>query len=958
MSELILPLSNTQARGLAGKRWNYDGQTYFFKDYDPAEPGQPPWRSGAEGKAFPLLDENGQTAAYLKFFTTPSQVRLDRTHWLIAQEMQHWAPQLGAAPSAWVDSRESGLPGGVEFDFTGCLAAAAQGETWLELKYRLCENNIAFDRALRWQCVLDLVTALGVLENAGLVHGDLSPGNIVVNVRPPLEGPALAVVDFDAFVAETGGRRLALSVAQGGTYGTQGYCPPDLVARAQAGDLSVAPYSDRHSRDLLLLELLLAGPEFPPEMPPSKWPLEKLDLHYRALLATLPADEAAAIQHLQPQTAFSLPEQERPSSAELARMLALPLPTRQLRETPITPPKPVVIRRPTPQPARTPPPPAPAPLPPPAPPRRARSAWIFLAIVLLLATAGYGYWNIYLPAAAKAEARAKSNAEAKSAKEKADAEAKVEARAKAKMELEAKAKAEAEAKGLAAVLAGSPSGERWTNTLGMVFVGVPGAPAFSIWDTRVQDYQAFAAATACVWEPPSYSRKLTHPAVNVSWNDAEAFCQWLTAKESGDGKLAADQSYRLPTDDEWSVAVGLENEPGSWPKDKNGKIKGVYPWGTQWPPSRGAGNYDSKLRVDDFDYTSPVGSFHANKIGLFDMGGNVWQWCSDEYFPGSTSRVLRGGSWNDNEDLSSSYRNNRPPVIRNGSIGFRCVLAKGPRQAATNGPAPLAQPATTPLAIDVQATVPAPVGLPLGQYWTNTLGMVFAGVPGAPAFSIWETRAQDYQMFAKDGGHWWRGNYAHWVQVPSHPAVYINWDDAQAFCQWLTARERREGKLSAVQNYRLPTDAEWSMAVGLPIETGTTPSEKSSKIRNVYPWGKQWPPPKDAGNYQWSSFKGTSPVGSFAANQFGLFDLGGNVWEWCEDWFGTSQQSRVLRGASWDDRISGDLLSSYRSCREPHLHSFEMSQRIGFRCVLVLGGSTASWNATAPSAAKSVQSRD
>jgi hypothetical protein len=74
MANPILPLSNLQAKSLAGKRWVYNQQEYHFKGYDPAAPGQPPWRSGAEGKAFPLLDTNGQVVAYLKFFTTPSKV--------------------------------------------------------------------------------------------------------------------------------------------------------------------------------------------------------------------------------------------------------------------------------------------------------------------------------------------------------------------------------------------------------------------------------------------------------------------------------------------------------------------------------------------------------------------------------------------------------------------------------------------------------------------------------------------------------------------------------------------------------------------------------------------------------------------------------------------------------------------------------------------------------------------
>ena len=113
--------------------------------------------------------------------------------------------------------------------------------------------------------------------------------------------------------------------------------------------------------------------------------------------------------------------------------------------------------------------------------------------------------------------------------------------------------------------------------------------------------------------------------------------------------------------------------------------------------------------------------------------------------------------------------------------------------------------------------------------------------------------------------------------------------------------------------YRLPTDEEWSRAVGLPSEPGATPAEKNGKNVVNFPWGLDFPPKEKVGNYADAAFHGTfpkdswmegytdgfattAPVGSFAANDYGIYDLGGNMWEWCEDWFDGQQMDRIIRG--------------------------------------------------------------
>ncbi|MBP9225419.1 MAG: SUMF1/EgtB/PvdO family nonheme iron enzyme [Verrucomicrobiales bacterium] len=222
----------------------------------------------------------------------------------------------------------------------------------------------------------------------------------------------------------------------------------------------------------------------------------------------------------------------------------------------------------------------------------------------------------------------------------------------------------------------------------------------------------------------------------------------------------------------------------------------------------------------------------------------------------------------------------------------------------------------------------------------NSLGMKFVPVPGTEVmFCIHETRWRDYEVYAEEvdgvAPDWRNQIYNDFTitDVPAeHPVVYVNWEDAKAFCAWLS---KKEGKI-----YRLPTDHEWSMAVGIGSteiwNRDTTPATVN-KSQDAFPWGNEWPPPQGAGNYSDESlrakapskyaqyveggyddgFPTTAPVMSFEPKALGIFDLGGNVWEWCEDWFSDEQKERVLRGGSWDFYDRRLLLSSNRGHKTP-----------------------------------------
>jgi formylglycine-generating enzyme required for sulfatase activity len=522
----------------------------------------------------------------------------------------------------------------------------------------------------------------------------------------------------------------------------------------------------------------------------------------------------------------------------------------------------------------------------------------------------------------------------------------------------------------------------FVNSLGMTFapVEITGGPTngrvfFSIWDTRVQDYTEFAHSKGIALEkanfdqermsqraplPPKsdFAQGPTDPAVSVSWLDAKSFCAWLTAKERAERKIGARDEYRLPSDHEWSCAAGIGRmeTPDASPESKAGKIEGVYPWGSQWPPANELGNYGSALRADSFRFTSPVGRFPPNEYGLYDMGGNVWQWCDDWYDAKHETRVRRGASWLNSDELSlrSAYRCGSLPSASAAFVGFRCMLVVS--DILVQSMIPTMKRPIRPMPPTSQAMASAPRAATKGTPFTNSLGMKFAPVEiaGGPTsekrvlFSIFDTRVRDYAEYARAKAV--TPEKPHFDQEPTHPVVSVTWDEAKAFCAWLSEKERASRIIGLKDEYRLPADHEWSCAVGIGRmeKADTWPGSKGGVIRGIFPWGPQWPPPKGYGNYSpyalVDDFQNTSPVGSFPPNENGLFDMGGNVLQWCEDWRDEKREYRVLRGASFGHGAVGtpatagadgfSLLSSCRQGNRPQVRG----EDVGFRCVLVVSG--------------------
>jgi formylglycine-generating enzyme len=175
----------------------------------------------------------------------------------------------------------------------------------------------------------------------------------------------------------------------------------------------------------------------------------------------------------------------------------------------------------------------------------------------------------------------------------------------------------------------------------------------------------------CNWRRPGFAQDDDHPAVCISWNDAQAFCAWLAGEKSLSKGIC-----RLPTEAQWEWACRAWTTTAYW-------------CGDQLSPSQANFNTAAPKGLDvSREGTTPVWTFPPNPWGLHDMHGNLWEWCLDWYGPygeaeiedpkGPTSgrcRVLRGGSWrNQDRFLRSAARNQLAPSGRDRDGGFRVCL--------------------------------------------------------------------------------------------------------------------------------------------------------------------------------------------------------------------------------------------------------------------------------------------
>jgi formylglycine-generating enzyme required for sulfatase activity len=449
------------------------------------------------------------------------------------------------------------------------------------------------------------------------------------------------------------------------------------------------------------------------------------------------------------------------------------------------------------------------------------------------------------------------------------------------------------------------------------------------------------------------------PVEWVSWDDATEFCKKLSQREG--------KTYRLPTEAEWEYACRAGTKTPFYFGDTISTDQVNYAGDRVYGKGKKGVNRERPM---------PVGSFPPNALCLYEMHGSVWQWCQDWYdrdyyqnSPGNDpvnetagklkSRVLRGGSWhNSPSEARSAARFLAPAILRNWNYGFRVVAAFS-----------LAGEKTKSAPVEPEKSEPS------GKVMTNSIGMKLVYIP--PGKFVMGSPKSEQEQAKKDSrvGDWAAQEIQHEVAItkgfymgayavtqeeyeivtgknPSwfsatgggkddvaglntrrFPVETVSWNDAAEFCRKLS---QKEGK-----TYRLPIEAEWEYACRAGTKTAFSFGDTIST---------------DQANYNGNAVFGNGrkgvyrerplPVGSFPANAFGLYDMHGNVNQWCQDWYDykyyrksprndpvneTGSEMRVLRSGSWGSD-PGICRSANRSGSTPDYRN----RTIGFRVIMSL----------------------
>lgn len=467
--------------------------------------------------------------------------------------------------------------------------------------------------------------------------------------------------------------------------------------------------------------------------------------------------------------------------------------------------------------------------------------------------------------------------------------------------------------------------------------------------------------TKYTWRNTGFTYTGSHPVVNVSWNDAVAFCNWMSRKDGRaeyyiiEGATIStnhNEGYRLPSEAEWEFACRSGTTTAYQSGDDAEKL---VAFGNVWDGTARGKHPKWGVAIsahDGYAYTSPAGRFAANAFGLYDMHGNVWEWCNDwhdiYYYETSPAddprgpvsgreRVYRGGSWISHaSECRSATRFGGKPSEWFVSLGFRVAadLSTAQKKSILEATVPMPEEMLRPR----KNSAANPGGQRAGDLRDeNALKMQFVWCPagkfvmGSPKSEEGRNERENQVDVTLSHGFWigkyevtqrqweWIMDSAPWDGCsdtryrPDCPAAHISWHDATAFCARLTSMERKAGRLPAGWRYSLPTEAQWEYACRAGTTTRFSFGDDESRL-NDYAW---WGGILGEGNTKKEAF--AHSVGTKKTNPWGLHDVHGNVLEWCRDAYleellgGTDPEisdvdldallrgSRVLRGGSWQN---------------------------------------------------------
>ncbi|MHC4534447.1 MAG: SUMF1/EgtB/PvdO family nonheme iron enzyme, partial [Planctomycetota bacterium] len=410
-------------------------------------------------------------------------------------------------------------------------------------------------------------------------------------------------------------------------------------------------------------------------------------------------------------------------------------------------------------------------------------------------------------------------------------------------------------------------------------------------------------------------RSWNQPMVEVSWYGAAMYCNYLSELEGLQSVYNPDtwevdwsaNGYRLPTEAEWEYACRAGTQTRFyWGDDPDYMEINDYCW-------------------SDGDGWKEVGQKKPNAFGLYDMSGNVYEWCQDWYGsygdsdqtdpigPNSGStRVLRGGFRDeDARHCRSANRHKISPDERHSSIGFRILRLDVPKPLEMV----LIPPGTFMMGSPSdeqdrdpnegpQHQVTLTKGFYMGKYEV-TVGQYVAFLDATGEESGVDWNDHDCPLSRSNGRYTLRDGRS-WNQ----PMMEVSWYGAAMYCNYLSEKEGLQSAYNldtwevnwSANGYRLPTEAEWEYA----CRAGT---------QTRFYWGD------DPGN------KASQP------NAFGLYHMSRNVYEWCQDWFGNyddSDQTDPIGPSSGSNRV----LRGGHSCRSAHRYKNspdEWHTNIGFR---------------------------